>query len=79
MTLGCSVSSGQTRRLLRCCLLSTQSARQRLRTDNRSVADALGESAMKHLRPVLMTALVASLGFVPMAVAIGPGAEVIDR
>lgn len=31
---------------------------------------------MSRLRPVLMTALVASLGFVPMAVNIGPGAEV---
>ena len=30
----------------------------------------------KRLRPVLMTALVASLGFVPMAIATGPGAEV---
>ena len=31
---------------------------------------------MKRLRPVLMTALVASLGFVPMAIATGAGAEV---
>ena len=31
---------------------------------------------MKRLRPVLMTALVASLGFVPMAIAVGAGAEV---
>ncbi|WDT82577.1 MAG: efflux RND transporter permease subunit [Candidatus Manganitrophus sp.] len=31
---------------------------------------------MTRLRPVLMTALVASLGFVPMAIAIGTGAEV---
>ena len=28
------------------------------------------------LRPVLMTAMVAALGFVPMAIATGPGAEV---
>jgi cobalt-zinc-cadmium resistance protein CzcA len=32
--------------------------------------------AMTRLRPVLMTALVASLGFVPMALATGTGAEV---
>lgn len=31
---------------------------------------------MERVRPVLMTALVASLGFVPMAVATGTGAEV---
>ena len=31
---------------------------------------------MSRLRPVLMTASVASLGFVPMALATGPGAEV---
>ena len=31
---------------------------------------------MTRLRPVLMTALVASLGFVPMAIATGAGAEV---
>ncbi|HEY4167127.1 MAG TPA: CusA/CzcA family heavy metal efflux RND transporter [Reyranella sp.] len=49
---------------------------QRLRSDGLSVADAVREGAMKRLRPVLMTALVASLGFVPMAVATGAGAEV---
>jgi cobalt-zinc-cadmium resistance protein CzcA len=32
--------------------------------------------ALRRLRPVLMTALVASLGFVPMAIATGAGAEV---
>jgi cobalt-zinc-cadmium resistance protein CzcA len=37
---------------------------------------AIREGALTRLRPVLMTALVASLGFVPMAVAIGTGAEV---
>ena len=31
---------------------------------------------MERVRPVLMTALVASLGFVPMAIATGTGAEV---
>ena len=37
---------------------------------------AIFEGAMTRLRPVLMTALVASLGFVPMAIATGTGAEV---
>jgi cobalt-zinc-cadmium resistance protein CzcA len=49
---------------------------QRLRADGRPVGQAVREGAMKRLRPVLMTALVASLGFVPMAVATGAGAEV---
>jgi cobalt-zinc-cadmium resistance protein CzcA len=38
--------------------------------------DAVVQGAMTRLRPVLMTALVGSLGFVPMAVAAGTGAEV---
>ncbi len=38
--------------------------------------DAIIEGAITRLRPVLMTALVASLGFVPMAFNIGTGAEV---
>lgn len=38
--------------------------------------DAVEEAALTRLRPVLMTALVASLGFVPMAVSTGVGAEV---
>jgi len=38
--------------------------------------DAIGEACMTRLRPVLMTALVASLGFVPMALSTGVGAEV---
>ena len=38
--------------------------------------DAAYEGARVRLRPVLMTALVASLGFIPMAVASGAGAEV---
>ena len=40
------------------------------------VDTAIREGAMSRLRPVLMTALVASLGFVPMAIASGAGAEV---
>jgi cobalt-zinc-cadmium resistance protein CzcA len=38
--------------------------------------DAIFQGAMTRLRPVAMTALVASLGFVPMALATGTGAEV---
>lgn len=47
-----------------------------LREEGRSLEDAILEGAMTRLRPVLMTALVASLGFVPMALATGTGAEV---
>ncbi|MFZ5734400.1 MAG: efflux RND transporter permease subunit [Pseudomonadota bacterium] len=49
---------------------------QRLRDEGRSVMEAVEEGALTRLRPVLMTALVASLGFVPMAIATGAGAEV---
>jgi len=38
--------------------------------------NAIAEGALSRFRPVLMTALVASLGFVPMAIATGAGAEV---
>ena len=38
--------------------------------------DAIVDGALTRLRPVIMTALVASLGFVPMAIATGTGAEV---
>ena len=47
-----------------------------LREQGRPLDEALREGAMTRLRPVLMTALVASLGFVPMALATGTGAEV---
>jgi cobalt-zinc-cadmium resistance protein CzcA len=47
-----------------------------LRDDGRSLDEAVWEGALARLRPVLMTALVASLGFVPMAIATGTGAEV---
>lgn len=43
---------------------------------NLSVAQATWQGAILRLRPVLMTACVASLGFVPMAIATGTGAEV---
>jgi cobalt-zinc-cadmium resistance protein CzcA len=47
-----------------------------LRVKGLSMDDAILEGAMVRLRPVLMTALVASLGFVPMALNVGIGAEV---
>jgi cobalt-zinc-cadmium resistance protein CzcA len=47
-----------------------------LREEGKSVGQAVRIGALTRLRPVLMTALVASLGFVPMAIATGTGAEV---
>ncbi|MFK3822308.1 CusA/CzcA family heavy metal efflux RND transporter [Pseudomonas yamanorum] len=47
-----------------------------LREEGRSLSAAINEGALTRLRPVLMTALVASLGFIPMALATGTGAEV---
>lgn len=47
-----------------------------LRDQGWHLDDAIREGALTRLRPVLMTALVASLGFVPMAIATGTGAEV---
>jgi cobalt-zinc-cadmium resistance protein CzcA len=47
-----------------------------LREEGRGLDLAIREGALTRLRPVLMTALVASLGFVPMAIATGTGAEV---
>ena len=49
---------------------------KQLMAEGRSRNDAIREGALTRLRPVVMTALVASLGFVPMAVATGTGAEV---
>ena len=47
-----------------------------LRDEGRSLERAIKEGADARLRPILMTALVASLGFVPMAIATSAGAEV---
>ncbi len=47
-----------------------------LRSQGRDVRTAVLEGTLTRLRPKLMTALVASLGFVPMALSTGAGAEV---
>ncbi len=47
-----------------------------LRAQGMSLDDAIQTGALTRLRPVLMTALVAALGFVPMAIATSIGAEV---
>ncbi|MBJ7415741.1 MAG: CusA/CzcA family heavy metal efflux RND transporter [Niveispirillum sp.] len=49
---------------------------RQLRLKGMALDQAVREGAMTRLRPVLMTALVASLGFVPMALSTGVGAEV---
>ncbi len=49
---------------------------EKLRSQGVAITDAVRQGAVTRLRPVLMTALVASLGFIPMAVATGAGAEV---
>jgi len=49
---------------------------ERLREEGKPILEAVRDGALTRLRPVLMTALVASLGFVPMAIATGAGAEV---
>ena len=49
---------------------------RQLRRKGLSVDKAVAEAAMTRLRPVLMTTLVASLGFLPMALSTGMGAEV---
>ncbi len=48
----------------------------RLRSEGRPIGEAIREGSLTRLRPVLMTALVASFGFIPMAIATGTGAEV---
>ena len=52
------------------------SAIRRLQEEGKNVREAVALGASERLRPVLMTALVASLGFVPMALSTSAGAEV---
>ena len=47
-----------------------------LRKEGKKVEDAVHQGASDRLRPVLITALVASLGFIPMAISTSRGAEV---
>jgi cobalt-zinc-cadmium resistance protein CzcA len=47
-----------------------------LREQGMSIVEATWQGAILRLRPVLMTACVASFGFIPMAIATGTGAEV---
>lgn len=47
-----------------------------LRKQGMGLDAAITEGALTRLRPILMTAMVASLGFVPMALKTGAGAEV---
>jgi cobalt-zinc-cadmium resistance protein CzcA len=54
-------------------MISAMRRRQEMGDD---LDTSIREGAMERVRPVLMTALVASLGFVPMAIATGTGAEV---
>ncbi|MBL0221786.1 MAG: CusA/CzcA family heavy metal efflux RND transporter [Xanthomonadales bacterium] len=49
---------------------------RKLREQGDRLDDAIADGALGRLRPVLMTALVASLGFVPMAFNVGAGSEV---
>jgi cobalt-zinc-cadmium resistance protein CzcA len=48
----------------------------KLRDEGKSIIEAVREGAETRFRPVLMTALVASLGFIPMAIATSAGTEV---
>ena len=47
-----------------------------LRETGKSLLDSIMEGSLTRLRPVMMTAMVASLGFLPMALGTGAGAEV---
>src|SRR5207253_7586540 len=52
------------------------SAVEHLREAGTKTREAAREAALVRLRPILMTALVAGLGFLPMATATTPGAEI---
>ncbi len=47
-----------------------------LRASGRTVLQAVEEGAMRRLRPVLMTAMIASFGLLPLLISTGPGSEV---
>ena len=47
-----------------------------LRSAGRSLDEAVREGSVRRLRPVLLTAMIASLGLVPMLLATGPGSEI---
>lgn len=49
---------------------------RQLLAEGKSLENAVTEGSLNRLRPILITALVASLGFIPMAIATGTGAEV---
>ena len=49
---------------------------RQLLAEGKTLDDAIEEGSLSRLRPILITALVASLGFIPMAIATGTGAEV---
>jgi cobalt-zinc-cadmium resistance protein CzcA len=51
------------------------SAAENLRAQGVGLREVTNETALSRLRPVLMTALVASLGFLPMAISTSDGAE----
>ncbi len=46
-----------------------------LRASGRSILQAVEEGALRRLRPVLMTAMIASFGLAPLLFATGPGSE----
>lgn len=52
------------------------SAVEQMRHEGREPHDAAREAAIVRLRPILMTALVAGFGFIPMATSTTPGAEI---
>ncbi len=52
------------------------SAAEQLRAEGHTPREAAREAALQRLRPVLMTAMVASLGFLPMAISTTAGAEI---
>ena len=57
-------------------LVLVSTIRRKIDDEGFSVEDAIEETRLLRLRPILMTALVAALGFVPMALNTSVGAEV---